>query len=116
MSLPVACVLGSVLVWLLAVPVRAGRVGAAFSFANMPAALDTTGLGTTSHTLDATSHVAAYMLDINRRLVSTDTTRQPAFVLDTTAVLGDEDKSTCKTTLLTVLTISTLLHYNVRSR
>ncbi|UOQ66292.1 hypothetical protein [Hymenobacter volaticus] len=120
MSLPVACVLGSVLVWLLAVPVRAGRVGDVFSFANAPAAHTTDG-GNTSHTLAVTSHVAAYMPDTTRRSVSLDTTRRPVPVPDTTTVSDDEDKPTRKTTLLTVLaiavlTISTLLLYNVRSR
>lgn len=121
MSLPVACVLGSVLVWLLAVPVRASRVGEVFSFANAPAAPDTTDGGTASYTLEVPSHVAAYMPDTTRRAASADTTRRPALVPDTTVVSDDEDKPTRKTTLLTVLaiavlTVSTLLLYNVRSR
>ena len=122
MSLPVVCVLSSVLVWLLAVPTRAGRVGEDFSFANRFVTHEANDVKTASHTLEVTSHVASYTLpDTTRRVVSTDTTRRPALVPDTTTVPDDEDKPTRKTTLLTVLaiavlTISTLLLYNVRSR
>ena len=121
MSLPVVCVLGSVLLWLLAAPARAGRVGEAFSFANRLVAHQAEDVDTTSHTLEVTLHVASYTLpDTTRRVVSTDTTRRPALVPDTTTV-PDDDKPARKTTLLTVLaiavlTISTLLLYNVRSR
>ncbi|HEX8427428.1 hypothetical protein [Hymenobacter sp.] len=74
------------------------------------------------HTLQVVSHVATHVSpDTTRRPAAADTTRRPALVPDTAAVSDDEDKPTRKTTLLTVLaiallTISTLLLYNVRSR
>jgi hypothetical protein len=59
--------------------------------------------------------------DTTRRTAPPDTMRRVALVPDTTAVPADEAKPTRKTTLLTllaigVLTVSTLLLYNVRSR
>ncbi|WP_375437896.1 hypothetical protein [uncultured Hymenobacter sp.] len=116
MSLPVVCVLGSLLVVWLAVPVRADRVGETLSLVNTAGAA-----GPAPYTLPVVSHVAISLLPDTTRPASPDTTRRPALVPDTTTVSDDEDKPTRKTTLLTVLvitvlTISTLLLYNVRSR
>ncbi|MBO0359718.1 hypothetical protein J0X19_17285 [Hymenobacter sp. BT186] len=74
------------------------------------------------HTVRAVASVASVELpDTTRRPVPPDTTQRPALVPDTTPVEEAEAKPTRKTTLLTVLaiavlTVSTLLLYNVRSR
>lgn len=73
------------------------------------------------HTRAAISGVAAYVPpDTSRRAVPDTLAPRPALVPDTTPV-ADDDKPTRKTALFTalaiaVLTISTLLLYNVRSR
>lgn len=111
MSTPVVFALG-ILLALRAVPGWAGRGGGA-AVVLLPSAL---------HTVRVGAGVAALALpDTTRRTAPPNTTQRPALVPDTTPVPETEVKPTRKTTLLTVLaiavlTVSTLLLYNVRSR
>lgn len=119
MPTPVICALGLLLTGMPAVPTRAGRVGEASTQQLLPAAVP---LQPGRHTVSGAAGVAAPVLpDTTRRAVPPDTTQRRALVPDITPVPAADDKPTRKTTLLivlaiAVLTVSTLLLYNVRSR
>ena len=118
MPTPAAWILGMLLAVGLRVPVRAAGVG---EEANRWSAAPTASANGAVHTPAVISGVATYLLpDTSRRATPDTLAQRPALVPDTTPVV-DEDKPTRKTALFTalaiaVLTISTLLLYNVRSR
>jgi len=118
MPTPVVCAPGLLLTILLAGPVPAGRGGEKPTQVGQLAVVPPFP----THTFRRALCVDALIqLDTTRRPASADTTRRLALVPDTTPVPADEEKPTRKTTLLTVLaiavlTVSTLLLYNVRSR
>ncbi|MBD2713481.1 hypothetical protein KBK19_00365 [Microvirga sp. STR05] len=119
MPTPATWILGILLAAELRIPApTAGTGEEGSSWRVMPA----TSANGTVHTPAVISGVATYLLpDTSRRAAAPDTLAQrPALVPDTTPVV-DEDKPTRRTALFTalaiaVLTISTLLLYNVRSR
>lgn len=118
MRTPAALVLGLLLA-AGPTPGRGGRVGE-----ELPRWLPAPRLRPQSaHTAWRQSGVrtATHLPDTSRRVLADTLRQRPALVPDAAPVEADDDKPTRKTALfaalaLAVLTISTLLLYNVRSR
>ncbi|MBC6700044.1 hypothetical protein [Hymenobacter sp. BT190] len=118
MRTPAALVLGLLLA-AGPLPGRGGRVGE-----GLPRWLSTTGpLPLPAHTARPPSGVmaATHLPDTSRRPPADTLRQRPALVPDPPSSVTDDDKPTRKTALfaalaLAVLTVSTLLLYNVRSR